>query len=138
MKDGGRAWQTYFAEIDQFISDNQGDEELKPFLDGLEKAKAQTLEATQWFGANAMTNFNNAGASSMDYLSLFALTCLAYSWAMMAKAAIAKKDSGDDFYKNKLITGRYFLDRMLPDTGMHLEKIKAGADTMMALPEEAF
>ena len=138
MKDGGRAWQTYFAEIDQFISDNQGNEELKPFLDGLEKAKAQTLEGTQWFGANAMTNFNNAGASSMDYLSLFALTCLAYSWAMMAKVAIEKKDSGDDFYKNKLITGRYFVERVLPETGMHLEKIKTGADAMMALPEEAF
>ncbi len=138
MKDGGRAWQTYFAELDEFINDNQGNEELKPFLDGLASAKARTLEATQWMGANAMQNFNNAGASSMDYLNLFALTCLAYAWAQMAKAALEHKDSGDDFYKNKLITGRYFLERVLPDTSAHLEKIKAGADSMMALPAEAF
>ena len=68
MKDGGRAWQAYFAEIDEFIADNQGNDELKPFLDGLALAKGRTLEATQWMGANAMANFNNAGASSMDYL----------------------------------------------------------------------
>ena len=138
MKDGGRAWQTYFAEIDEFISDNQGNEDLKPYLDGLATAKERTLEATQWMGANAMQNFNNAGASSMDYLNLFALTCIAFAWAQMAKAALEKKDFGDDFYKNKLITGRYFLERMLPDTAAHLEKVKAGADSMMALPAEAF
>ncbi len=138
MKDGGRAWQTYFAEIDEFTSDNQGNEDLKPYLDGLATAKERTLEATQWMGANAMQNFNNAGASSMDYLNLFALTCLTFAWAQMAKAALEKKDSGDDFYKNKLITGRYFLERMLPDTAAHLEKVKAGADSMMALPAEAF
>ncbi len=138
MKDGGRAWQTYFAEIDEFIGDNQGNEELKPFLDGLAMAKERTLDATQWLGANAMQNFNHAGAGSMDYLNLFALTCLAYAWAQMAKAAIEKQGAEDDFYKNKLITGRYFLERMLPDTSAHLEKIKTGADTMMALPAEAF
>ena len=137
MKDGGRAWQSYFAEIDEFIADNQGNEELKPFLDGLKTAKERTLEATQWFGANAMQNFNHAGASSMDYLNLFALTCLAYAWAMIAKSAIEKQGEGD-FYKNKLITGTYFLERILPDSAAHLEKIKSGADTMMALPAEAF
>ena len=137
MKDGGRAWQSYFAEIDDFIKDNEGNEELKPFLEGLTQTKARTLEATQWLGANAMQNFNNAGAGSMDYLNLFALTCLAYAWAMSAKAAIEKKGEGD-FYRNKLITGRYFLERLLPDSAAHLEKIKAGAETMMALPAEAF
>ncbi len=136
MKDGGRAWQTYFAEIDQFIEDNQGDENLKPFLDGLAAAKARTLEGTQWLGANAMQNFNNAGAGSMDYLHLFALTCLAYAWAQMAKAALENPD--DDFCKHKLITGRYFLERLLPDSAAHLEKIKAGAGAMMELPAEAF
>jgi hypothetical protein len=138
MKDGGRAWQTFFAEVDEFIADNQGNDELKPFLDGLALAKGRTLDATQWMGANAMANFNNAGASSMDYLQLFSLTCLAYAWAQMAKTAIEKKDTGDDFYKNKLITGKYFLDRILPETGMHLDKIKTGAEAMMALPAEAF
>ncbi len=138
MKDGGRAWQSYFAEIDEFIGDNQGNEELKPFLDGLATTKAQTLEATQWMGANAMQDFNNAGAASMDYLNLFALTCLAFAWAQMAKAAIEKQSADDDFYKNKLITGRYFVERMLPDAGAHLEKIKAGGAATMALPAEAF
>ncbi|WP_425409615.1 acyl-CoA dehydrogenase C-terminal domain-containing protein [Hyphococcus sp.] len=137
-KDGGRAIMTFFADIDEFVKDNEGDEDLKPFLDGLASAKADLAEATQWFMANAMQNPNNAGASSMDYLSLFALTCLALAWAQSAKAAVEKKDSGDDFYKNKLTTGKYFLDRLLPEKSMHLAKIKAGSESMMALDAEAF
>ncbi len=137
MKDGGRAWQSFFAEIDEFVADNQSNEELAPFLQGLKLAKERTQEATQWLAANAMQNFNHAGAGSMDYLNLFALNCLAYAWAMSAKSAIEKQGEGD-FYKNKLITGQYFLERILPDSVAHLEKIKTGADTMMALSAEAF
>ncbi len=138
MKDGGRAWQTYFKEIDEFISDNQGNEDLKPFLEGLADAKKDTEEATQWLAANAMNNFNNAGAGSMDYLHLFALLSLAHAWAQMAKAALEKQGDGDAFYANKLTTGKYFLERMLPDAKSHLAKLKSGADAMMALPAEAF
>lgn len=140
MKDGGRAWQAFFAEIDEFVADNQGNEELKPYLDGLVAAKKDVEEATQWLAANAMQNFNHAGAGSMDYLHMFSLLCLAHGWAQLAKAALERKAAGDtdDFFTNKLITGRYFLERILPDVKAHLEKLKTGSDAMMALPAEAF
>lgn len=140
MKDGGRAWQAFFAEVDEFIADNQGNEELKPYLDGLEAAKKDVAEATQWLGANAMQNFNHAGAGSMDYLNMWAIFCLGFGWAQLAKAAIERKANGDsdEFFTNKLITGKYFLERILPETSMHLAKVKIGADSMMALPAEAF
>ena len=140
MQDGGRAWQTFFAEIDEFVADNQDNEELKPYLDGLVGAKKDVEEATQWLAANAMQNFNHAGAGSMDYLHMFSILCLAHGWAQLAKAALERKAAGDadDFFTNKLITGRYFLERILPDTKAHLEKLKSGSDAMMALPAEAF
>ena len=61
-------------------------------------------------------------------------------WAQMAKAAQAKVDAGtsDPFYANKLMTGRYFVERILPDAGAHLAKLKTGADVLMAMPAEAF
>jgi hypothetical protein len=139
-KNGGRAIMTFFAEIDEFIKDNDADDALKPFLEGLAAAKADVQEATQWLMENAMENPDNAGAGSMDYLFLFALLCMAYGWAMLAKTAAAKKNEGsaDSFFHNKLVTGQYFLDRILPDAKAHLAKVKAGAASVMALPEEAF
>jgi hypothetical protein len=74
----------------------------------------------------------------MDYLHLFGLTALAYMWALMAKAALPKAGDPDPFYADKLATGRYFIDRVLPDSTSHLAKLKTGSKTMMALKAEAF
>ena len=137
---GGRAVMSFLAEIDAFVADNGSDTALKPFLDGLAGAKAQLLEATLWLMQNGPANPDNAGAGSMDYLRLFGLTGLAYMWALMAKAANAKVAAGDadPFYAAKLTVGRYFLQRVLPDTGAALAKLKTGAEAVMALPADAF
>ena len=139
-KDGGRALQAFFADIDEFIADNEADAEMKPFLDGLAAAKADVAEATAWLMQNAFTNPDNAGAGSMDYLNMMALLCLAFGWAQLAKAAIAKQNAGetDPFFANKLTTGNFFLARMLPDAKAHLAKLKTGADPVMALAAGGF
>ena len=93
-----------------------------------------------WLMQNGMQNPDNAGAASTDYLNIFGLTALAYVWAQMALSAQKAIEGGstDPFYANKLMTGRYFVERILPDAGAHLAKLKTGADVLMALPAEAF
>jgi len=132
---GMRPINSFFAELDACAAESAG-EAVQPFLDAVATTKAALKEATDWLVENGLQDFNNAGASSHDYLQLFGLTCLTYMWALMAKAADGK--SGDPFYDTKLKTGRYFLDRWVPEAGMHLGKVKAGAASMMALDAEEF
>ncbi|MFZ5669607.1 MAG: acyl-CoA dehydrogenase C-terminal domain-containing protein [Pseudomonadota bacterium] len=137
---GGRAVMSFFAELDVFVDENAGDAELKPFLDGLAGAKAQLQDATLWLMQNGLANPDNAGAASTDYMHLFGITGLAYMWALMAKVSLARIAAGstDPIYAGKLMVGRYFLERVLPDTGAHLAKLKTGSATMMAMAAEAF
>ncbi|MCH2456794.1 MAG: acyl-CoA dehydrogenase C-terminal domain-containing protein [Henriciella sp.] len=134
---GGRAIFTFFAELDDFIAENESDEELKPFIEALSTAKGELQEATSWLMQNGMSDFNNAGAASMNYLELFGLTALGYMWAKMAKIAIAKRGS-DPFYDDKIVTGRYYISRILPETSAHLAKLKTGAEPLMALEADRF
>jgi alkylation response protein AidB-like acyl-CoA dehydrogenase len=137
---GGRAVMSFFADVDAYVAAHQGEEALKPFVEGLAQAKAQLQEATMWLMQNGLANPDNAGAASTDYLHLFALTGLAFAWAQIAEAASAKVAAGetDPYYANKLVTGRYYLTRVLPEAASRLAKLKAGAELMMALPAEAF
>ena len=137
---GGRAVMSFFAEVDAYVGKDGHDAAVKPFVDGLAGAKAQLQEATLWLMQNGMANPDNAGAASTDYLHLFGLTGLAYMWSLQAEAAQAKIAAGDNdpFYAHKLTTARYFLERVLPDAGAHLAKLKTGSATMMELPAEAF
>jgi len=89
-----------------------------------------------------MAKPDNAGAASTDYMHLFGLVALGYMWAQMAKAAGVKLADGANgsasFYDNKLVTARFFMERIMPETSAHLARISSGADTLMALPAEAF
>jgi alkylation response protein AidB-like acyl-CoA dehydrogenase len=138
---GGRALFAFFKEIDEFVDAHDDDADLKPFIEGLRTTKAQMQDGALWLMQNGMTNFDNAGAASHDFLNLFGITALSYMWALQAKAALAAKKNGgasDPYYDTKLATGRYFLARMLPDAGAHLAKLKSGADPVMALAAEQF
>jgi alkylation response protein AidB-like acyl-CoA dehydrogenase len=137
---GGRAVMTFFAEVDGFIAANTGQAELQPFLEGLADAKAKLQEGSFWLMQNGLSNPDNAGAASTDYMHLFGLTALSYMWALIAKTCQAKIAAGstDPFYSNKVVLGRYFVQRILPDTGGHLAKLTSGSELMMALPAEAF
>ena len=137
---GGRAIFAFFNEIDDFVHAHEEDADLKDFIETLKVTKAQLQDGAMWLMQNGMTNFDNAGAASHDFLNLFGITALTYMWTLQAKAALAAKKNGgaDPYYDTKLATGRYFLARMTPDAGAHLAKLKSGAGPVMALAAEAF
>ncbi len=141
-KDGGRAVTAFFGEVQGYIKDHSGDAALKPYVDALGKALGHLQQATLWFMQNALQKPDNAGAGSTDYMHLFGLVAFAYMWCRIVEAANAKLANGAtgdaDRLKAKLVTGRFFIERMLPETAAHLARIQAGADTIMALPAEAF
>ncbi|MEO1038821.1 MAG: acyl-CoA dehydrogenase C-terminal domain-containing protein [Pseudomonadota bacterium] len=137
---GMRPINTFFAEIDAFVTENEGDEALAAYVGGLKDTKAKLVTATNWLVENGLANFDNAGAASTDYLHLFGLTSFAYMWARMAKVAAARIAAGTDdpVYASKLATATYFVERWLPDADAHLARVEAGADSMMALTAEQF
>ncbi|WP_036260248.1 acyl-CoA dehydrogenase C-terminal domain-containing protein [Methylocapsa aurea] len=140
-KDGGRAIMSFFAEIKSFIKDNEADAALEPYLLGLKQGAGDLEQATMWFMQNAMAKPDNAGAGSYDYMHLFGLVALGFMWAQIAKAAIAKRAEGAGdpaAMEDKLLTGKYFMERIMPETGACLARIRSGADAMMALPAERF
>ena len=139
---GGRAIQTFFKEVGEFCEQNRADEKMAPYTKALKKGLNDLQAATMWLMQNGMAKPDNAGAASTDYLHLTGLVALGYMWAQMAKVSQGKlvegADGTADFHEAKLTTGRFFMERVMPETAAHLARISAGADTMMALPAEAF
>jgi len=139
-KDGGRALQAFFGEVQSYIK-SRGEEAMKPYVAPLAVALGHLQQATMWLMQNALAKPDNAGAAATDYLALFGLCALGYMWCRMVEVAQAKLAAGEDAggrMKGKLITGRYFMERTLPATATHLARVQAGAASMMELPAEAF
>jgi hypothetical protein len=92
-----------------------------------------------WFMQNALAKPDNAGAGATDFMHLFGLVALGYMWCRIAEAAhenLAADSSGR--MNAKLVTARFFMERMLPETAAHLARIQAGAGSVMELPADMF
>ena len=139
---GGRAIMALFKEIGDFCEENRGDEKLTLYTKALKKGLNDLQAATMWFMSNAMAKPDNAGAGSTDYMHLSGLVVLGYMWAKIAKAAEEKLAAGDaaraEYLKNKLVTAKFFMERILPETALRKARIETGADTLMALDAAAF
>jgi alkylation response protein AidB-like acyl-CoA dehydrogenase len=140
-RDGGRAVMAFFNEVGAFCQEHASDEIMKPYVAPLQQALGHLQQATMWFMNNAMMKPDNAGAGAYDYMHLLGLVAMGYMWAKMAKAAQEKKRQGNGVaarMEAKLMTGRFFMERMLPETGAHLARISSGGDAVMKLPAEMF
>ena len=139
-QDGGKHVMAFFEMVKGFLKDNADHEGLKDgFLEPLKKASKDLQAAAMYFMQNGMKNPNNALAGSTDFLHMFG--CLGLMWARMAKAshdALAEGAQDAEFHHTKIATGRYYMARQLPATGMHLARIESGAETVMALDAGAF
>jgi alkylation response protein AidB-like acyl-CoA dehydrogenase len=140
-KDGGRAIMTFFNEVQTYLKERANSDAMNVYLKPLGQSLAHLQQASMWFMQNAMAKPDNAGAGSYDYMHLFGLVALGYMWCRIAEAALAKlpKTNGSAARLNaKLVTARFFMERMLPETAMRLARIEAGAASTMELSDDAF
>nr|WP_323777429.1 acyl-CoA dehydrogenase C-terminal domain-containing protein [Amylibacter sp.] len=140
-QDGGKHVMAFFEMVKTFISENKENEAIADFINPLKQASKDLQTAGMFFMQEGMKNPNAALSGSSDFMHLFGHVCMGLMWARMAKAATSALDGNaddPDFYKNKLITGRYYMQRQLPATGMHLARIQSGGETVMGLNAEAF
>ncbi|MGN6269886.1 MAG: acyl-CoA dehydrogenase C-terminal domain-containing protein [Sphingomonas sp.] len=140
-QNGGRAVQAFFKLVAEEAAAAKQDEKLADFAEKLEKALGQLQAATMWFMANGMQNPNQVGAGAYPYMHLMGIVALGLMWLRMAKAASAALAAGGEdkpFLEAKLVTARYFADRLMPEAGALRRQIEGGSEAMMALAPEQF
>jgi hypothetical protein len=138
-KDGGRAIMAFFNEVQTYLKERANSDDMNVYLKPLGQSLAHLQEASMWFMQNAMAKPDNAGAGSYDYMHLFGLVALGYMWCRIAEAVLVKKGNASaQRMTAKLVTARFFMERMLPETATRLARIQAGAASTMELPADAF
>ena len=113
--------QAFFKEVGEFCEENRADEKMAPFTKALKKGLNDLQAATMWLMQNAMAKPDNAGAASTDYMHLFGLVVArlhvgADGEGRAGEARRRRRRRSASFYENKLVTGRFFMERVMPET----------------------
>ena len=135
----GRYLRSFFHPVQRWIEEQSTNTELQPFVLSISKAFGRLQLATGHIAQAGLRNPDEGGAAASEYLRLFGLVALGYLWARMAQISI-EKQGGDDnaFYAAKIVTARFFMERVLPQTGSLFAAIMSGSSTMMEFPDETF
>ena len=140
-QNGGRGVKALFEIVGRDIAEAKAAGDPGGVAEPLEKALQHLQATTMWLAQHGMADPNNAGAGAYAYMQLMGLVSLGWMWLKMAGASSRLKDeAGEDrsFHETKIATARFFADRELVTAGALRRKVEAGAESLMALPEEAF
>jgi alkylation response protein AidB-like acyl-CoA dehydrogenase len=132
---GGRLVGQLFDTLKSFLADTPD----APYHSELEVALKSLEEATTWIAVNGMQDPEQAGAAASPYLRLMALTVIAYLWSRMAHIAqrqLAEGKGNHLLLEAKQVSARYYVEKLLPESGWLLEDITSGKDSMMAFTTE--
>ncbi|MDQ3139247.1 MAG: acyl-CoA dehydrogenase, partial [Pseudomonadota bacterium] len=140
-QNGGRAIRAFFDIVQTEVNEAKADAHSMEIAAALEKANGELQAATMWLMQHGMADPNNAGAASYSYMHLMGIVSLGLMWLRMTRAsgeALAQGGGDKSFHEAKLITARFFAERIMPEAGALRRKLEAGAESTMALPVAAF
>ena len=140
-QNGGRAIQVFVALANRKLAEVTPEDDQSALKTGLEHAVADLQASTLWLMANAVRDPDNAGAAAVPYMHLIGLVAVGLMWLDMAAAAsrlLAAGEGDRAFNAAKLVTARFFAERLLPETGSLRCQIEGGAESLMALAPEQF
>ena len=140
-QNGGRAVRLFFETVAHDIADARSTGDPAGITGPLEAALGQLQAATMWLAQNAMADPDHAGAGVYDYMQLMGMVSLGWMWLKMAGASARLKDDASEdraFHDTKIATARFYATRELVGAEALRRKIEAGAESVMALPVEAF
>lgn len=132
---GGRLARTLFGTISGYLQDNPE----APHRDELESAVKALESATMWLASNAPDDPEQAGAAATPYLRLMALTVIGYLWSRMANVATAQLASGEGnkpLLESKLVSARFFFEKLIPEVDWLARDVQSGKDSLMAFSDD--
>lgn len=140
--DKGEALNLLLQDMDLVVDELNTVNGIPPDLcENYTQAVADGREAAQWVLEHAGSDAHTAGAASVNFLMLFGYLCGGWLVVKSSLQALSMLDTGEgdkEFLQAKLTTARFYCQHFLPRTRACLATVKAGSESMMAMPEDQF
>ena len=124
----GRLLKSFFHLIKEYIAKNSFNYHLSEFMPLLIKSFGRLQQVTAFIASKGLSDPDEAAGPATDYLRMFALVAIGYVWTRYAEISFNKlNDDPEDFYKGKIESGKFYINKLLPETGFLMSSIMSGA-----------
>lgn len=140
LSDGGAKLMKFGKMVGAFIEAEGVNEQMAEFINPLADLADKMQKLTMELGMKALQNRDEVGAAAVPYLRVAGHFVFAYWFAVMAKVsqeAIAN-GSTENFYKAKIMTARFYMNKLLPETAMLIRQARSGSASLMEMEADLF
>ena len=124
-------FENFIKSMDTEIKNYKNEKNLESFLNIFEKYKEILVSFTKWMREKINSNKDDASAACNDYLKVLGYTALAFAWIKTLKISFEKQNSNKEFYEDKINTGKYYFEKILPRAQSHYVVGTSGSHTTM-------
>ena len=122
----------FLSLIDEEIKLCKSIDKIKDKTLILEKLKDVLIDFTNWMDPEGNTEKDDISASCNDYLKYFGYTSLAFVWLKVLRKSYENHSANKDFYDDKINTGNYYFDKILPRVDSHYKSAISGSKYTMS------
>ena len=124
----GRLIKSFFHEVKDYLEKNNLNNNLKEFIPHLRKSFDRLQQVTSFLASKGSSDPDEAAGVAVDCLKMFSLVAVGYIWTRYAEISYNKlNEDPENFYKAKIASGKYYMTKILPETGSLMSSIVAGA-----------
>ena len=98
----------------------------------LENLKDVLIDFTKWMDPEGKTPKDDISASCNDYLKYFGYTSLAFVWLKVLRKSYENRSANKEFYDDKINTGNYYFDKIVPRVDSHYKSAISGSKYTMS------
>jgi alkylation response protein AidB-like acyl-CoA dehydrogenase len=141
MGSNGELLNVFTQDIKEYCSKVRATSMFNSWTNALDSHVDEWLQITKDIGQAAANKPDELGAASVDYLMYSGYVTVGYFWLQMAVVAQNKLDEGTsekEFYEAKILTARFYFDRMLTRTRSLVSAIHTGSDNLMEMDAALF
>ena len=126
-----KIFDKYISQITNEIREYDKITELTLFVQKFQKYIELLNNFTSWISEKNKNSKDDVSAACNDYLKVLGYISLAHSWLKILKVSYEKLNTNKSFYEDKINTGKYYFDKILPRVQSHYLSAVTGSESMM-------
>ena len=139
QRNDGEIIENFFSIINNYLNNLSIDKKLETIVKQFKKSFDELVFIANHLRSFNKNKINEINGTAVEFLQMFSYVSIGYIWLKLLIISIEKNnDNSNEFLKSKIATGKYYFNKVLPQTSFLKDHILSGASNYNDYKDEYF
>ena len=139
QRNDGEIIENFFSIINNYLNNLSTDKKLETIVKQFKKSFDELVFIANHLRSFNKNKINEINGTAVEFLQMFSYVSIGYIWLKLLIISIEKNnDNSNEFLKSKIATGKYYFNKVLPQTSFLKDHILSGASNYNDYKDEFF